>query len=190
MHTKGKASPVSAVNALQRLKAEIALNRDFREAGEAAFLAMVWTWQCLEDLGRIFFPRYGITDVQFNVLMILWDYRGRALRQHELAEILVVNRASAGGVVARMEKAGWIARAVDEDDSRARRVRLTPAGIAKLEEVRKPYYRLLGRVFRASDGAALQRHIDFLDTIRARIATLRPAGLRRRGSKPATRWSR
>src|SRR5258706_5066876 len=73
MHTKGKASPVSAVNALQRLKAEIALNRDFREAAEAAFLAMLWTWQCLEDLCRIFFPRYVITDVHLDCLMSHWD---------------------------------------------------------------------------------------------------------------------
>ena len=165
MHTKRKGG-----GALGRLKAEIALNRDFRGEGEAAFLAMVWTWQRLEALGRTFFPRLGITDVQFNVLMILWDYRDRQLRQHELAELLVVNRASAGGVVARMERAGWIAREVDEADTRARRVRLTPAGIAKLKEVRVPYYRLLSGIFRDSDGRALRDQIAYLDTVRARIA--------------------
>ena len=166
MHTKGKGG---AAGAVERLKGEIALNRPFRGTAEAAFLAMVWTWQCLEAVGRTFFPRYGITGAQFNALMILWDYRDRALRQHELAELLVVNRASAGGVVARMERAGWIARAVDASDTRARRVRLTPAGIAKLQEVRGPYYRLLSRVFREGDGEALHRHIAFLDTIRSRL---------------------
>ena len=165
MHMKGKGG-----GAAGRLKAEIALNRDFRDEGEAAFLAMVWTWQRLEALGRAFFPRHGITDAQFNVLMILWDYRDRALRQHQLADLLVVNRASAGGVVARMERAGWIVRATDEADARARLVRLTPAGIAKLREVRGPYYRLLARVFRASDGKALGDQMAYLDTVRSRIA--------------------
>ena len=164
MRTKGKGGA-----AIVRLKAEIALNREFRGEGEAAFLAMVWTWQRLEALGRAFFPRHGITDVQFNVLMILWDYRDRALRQHELAELLVVNRASAGGVVARMERARWIARSVDEVDTRARRLRLTPAGIAKLQEVRGPYYRLLSRIFLDSDGKALRDQVAFLDTVRTRI---------------------
>jgi len=166
MHTKGKGARAGAV---ERLKEEIALNRPFRGSAEATFLAMAWTWQCLEAVGRTFFPRYGITGAQFNVLMILWDYRERPLRQHELADLLVVNRASAGAVVARMQRAGWIARAVDASDTRARRVRLTPAGIAKLREVRAPYYRLLARVFRESDGEALDRHIAFLDTIRSRL---------------------
>jgi DNA-binding MarR family transcriptional regulator len=157
------------VGAVRRLQAEIALNRDFRGAGETAFLALVWTFQRLDALGREFFPRFGITDVQFNVLMILWDYRGRELRQHELAEILVVNRASAGGVIARLERAGWIARAVAKGDTRARVVRLTPAGIAKLEEVRPPYYRLLARIFRDSDGPALSHLIDYLDQVRQRL---------------------
>jgi len=176
MHTKRKGGGGKGAGgaALKHLKAEIALNREFRGEGEAAFLAMVWTWQRLESLGRAFFPRHGITDVQFNVLMILWDYRDRALRQHELAELLVVNRASAGSVLARLERAGWISRATDEIDTRARRVRLTPAGVAKLREVREPYYRLLARVFRDDDGRPLRQQIAYFDTIRARIAEALP----------------
>ncbi len=171
MHTKRKARrPGGAETALRRLRSQIALNREFRGAGEAAFLALVWTWQQLEAAGRAFFPRYGITDVQFNVLMILWDYRERPLRQHQLAEILVVNRASAGGVIARVERAGWIERDVDPGDTRARIVRLTRAGIAKLEQVRGPYYRLLGRIFREADGATLTGLIEYLDEIRSRLS--------------------
>ena len=171
MHTKRKAPAATASDtALRRLRSQIALNREFRGGGEAAFLALAWTWQRLEALGRDFFPRYGITDVQFNVLMILWDYRERLLRQHELAELLVVNRASAGGVIARLERAGWISRKVDPGDTRARLVRLTRAGIAKLEEVRGPYYRMLGRVFRDTDGATLDGFIQYLDEIRSRLS--------------------
>jgi len=176
MHTKRKARPAGAADtALRRLKSQIALNREFRGAGEAGFLALVWTWQQLEATGRAFFPRYGITDVQFNLLMILWDYRDRPLRQHELAEILVVNRASAGGVIARVERAGWIEREVDPGDTRARLVRLTRSGIAKLEEVRGPYYRLLSRVFRDADGATLAGFIEYLDEIRSRLSVPSPA---------------
>jgi len=171
MHIKRKApGEAGLATALRRLKSQIALNREFRGAGEAAFLALVWTWQRLDAFGRDFFPRYGITDVQFNVLMILWDYRERPLRQHELAEILVVNRASAGGVIARLERAGWISREVDAGDTRARLVRLTRSGIRKLDEVRGPYYRMLGRIFRDSDGAMLERFIDYLDEVRSRLS--------------------
>jgi DNA-binding MarR family transcriptional regulator len=192
MHTKGKVRGApGAPTALRRLKSQIALNREFRGAGEAAFLALVWTWQRLEAAGREFFPRFGITDVQFNVLMILWDYRERPLRQHELAEILVVNRASAGGVIARLERSGWISRHVDDGDTRARLVRLTRAGIAKVEEVRGPYYRLLARVFRDSDGPAHAAFIDYLDEVRSRLSVPHPEEeVTRRGSSPRARSSR
>ena len=171
VHTKSKdASTGPDVTAYRKLRREIALNREFRGPGEAAFLAFARTWQELENTGREFFPAFGITDVQFNVLMILWDYRRRPLRQHELADLLVVNRASAGGVLARLERARWISREVDRSDTRARIVRLTPSGIAKLKEVREPYYRVLGRIFRDEDGSARDRFVEYLDEIRARLS--------------------
>ena len=50
-------------------------------------------------------------------------------------------------------------------------MQLTPTGIAKLEEVRVPYYRLLGRIFRNRDGVALDRFVEYLDKIRSRLST-------------------
>jgi DNA-binding MarR family transcriptional regulator len=81
-----------------------------------------------------------------------------------------VNRASAGGVIAAVERAGWIERQVDPGDTRARLVRLTRAGIAKLEEVKGPYYKLLSRVFRDGDGTALTDFIGYLDEVRSRLS--------------------
>ena len=176
MNTKGKAATTGRRNETvyrKKLKQEIALNREFRGTGEVAFLAFVRTWQRLENLGREFFLAFGITDAQFNALMILWDYRHRPLRQHELAELLLVNRASAGGVLTRLERAGWISRKVDPNDTRARIVQLTRRGVAKLEQVRTPYYQLLGRIFRKNDGAALDRFVEYLDKIRSRLSTAR-----------------
>lgn len=166
------ARPTQVTAAVSRLKAEIALNRDFTGLNEAAFLSLVWTWQRIDAMGRLIFPRFGITDAQFNVLMILWDYRGRTLRQHELADILVVNRPSMGGVLERMERGGWIVRATDPEDRRAQHVALSDAGIAKLNEVRGPYYRMLNQIFLDSDSGELPTLILFFDTVRARIAAI------------------
>lgn len=152
--------------ALSRLVGEISLNREFTGLHEAAFLSMVWTWQRLEQAGRAFFPRFAITETQFNVLMILADYGERAFRQHELAEILVVNRASAGSVIERMERNGWLERSPDPADRRAMLVSLSRAGKAKLEEVRAPYYRLLGELFKQEDESDLRAMIVFCDRLR------------------------
>ena len=160
--------------ALARLKQEIALNRDFAGEGEALFLSLVWTWYCIERTGRRFFASFGITDAQFNALMILWDYRAGPLKQHELAELLVVNRASVGAVIDRLQRSGWVRREVDEGDRRAFRVHLTDAGIAKLKEVRGPYYKLLSAALGDTDRATLATVLRFNDAFRSRLGSLAP----------------
>ena len=157
-------------SALTTLAREISLNRSFASLKEAALLSLVWTYQRLEQAGRAFSPRFGITEAQFNVLMILGDYRGRSFRQHELAEILVVNRASAGSVLERMERNGWIARAPDPEDRRAMRISMTRAGSTKLEEVRGPYYRLMSRIFKQEDERDLRNLVLFCDRLRRGLA--------------------
>jgi len=184
LSTSSSPTPVRA--ALARLKSEIALNREFTGLHEAAFLSLVWTWDRLERMGRLFFAEYGITDAQFNALMILWDYRDRTLRQHELAELLVVNRASMGGVLERMERNGWIVRTVDPDDRRAQQVTLTGSGIAKLKEIRAPYYRLLSQIFRETRPDELYGPILFFDRLRSRVADVERSRLIHR-SKTAKR---
>jgi DNA-binding MarR family transcriptional regulator len=173
-HTIFRATPLAQPNpldtALTNLAGEISLNRPFASLKEAALLSLVWTYERLEQAGRAFFPRFGITEAQFNVLMILDDYRGRTFRQHELAEILVVNRASAGSVLERMERSGWIARAPDPEDRRAMRISMTRAGSAKLEEVRGPYYRLMSRIFKHEDERELRNLVFFCDRLRRGLA--------------------
>jgi DNA-binding MarR family transcriptional regulator len=161
-------------DAVDRLVEEICLNRPFAGLAEASFLSLVWTWQMLEESGRSFFPRFGITGAQFNVLMILSDFHGRAFRQHELAEILVVNRASIGSVLERMERDGWVERTPDPADKRAMLVTLTTAGEAKLAEVRAPYYQLMAEIFREEDEDDLRAMILFCDRLRAGIGRLAP----------------
>lgn len=154
---------------LTRLAREISLNREFTGVHEAALLSIAWTWQRLEQVGREFFARFDLTESQFNVLMILADYRGRSFRQHELADILVVNRASAGNVLERMERKGLIARTPDPEDRRAMRIALAPAGKAKLGEVKRPYYRLMGELLGHEDERTLRQVIGFCDRVRRAV---------------------
>jgi DNA-binding MarR family transcriptional regulator len=162
-------STVRADPGLARLAREISLNRPFAGLQEATLLAFAWTWERLEQVGRDFFPRFGITEAQFNVLMILADYPDRRFRQHELASILVVNRASAGNVLERMERKGLIERREDPEDRRAVRVALSRAGREKLEEVKGPYYRLLKRLLAHEDERSLRQVIGFCERLRGAI---------------------
>jgi len=65
----------------------------------------------------------GLTRAQWLVLTRL--YRRPGASQSELAEMLEIDRASAGRMIDRMEKSGWIERRADGLDRRIWRLHLT-----------------------------------------------------------------
>jgi MarR family transcriptional regulator for hemolysin len=65
----------------------------------------------------------GLTRAQWLVLTRL--YRRPGASQTELADMLEIDRASAGRIVDRMEKGGWVERRPDKGDRRINRLHLT-----------------------------------------------------------------
>src|SRR5260370_29954232 len=65
----------------------------------------------------------GLTRGQWLVLTRL--YRRPGASQTELADMLEVDRASAGRMIDRMEKGGSVERRADADDRRINRLHLT-----------------------------------------------------------------
>lgn len=65
----------------------------------------------------------GLTRAQWLVLTRL--YRRPGASQTELASMLEIDRASAGRMVDRMERAGWVERRADQVDRRINRLFLT-----------------------------------------------------------------
>jgi DNA-binding MarR family transcriptional regulator len=68
--------------------------------------------------------KLGLTRAQWLVLTRL--YRRPGASQTELAEMLEIDRASAGRMIDRMERAGWVQRRADGADRRINRLHLTP----------------------------------------------------------------
>ncbi len=66
----------------------------------------------------------GLTRAQWLVLSRL--YRRPGASQTELADMLEVDRASAGRMIDRMEKGHWVERRGDAGDRRVKRLYLTP----------------------------------------------------------------
>ena len=65
----------------------------------------------------------GLTRGQWLVLTRL--YRRPGASQTELADMLEIDRASAGRMIDRMEKNGWLERRPDAEDRRINRLHLT-----------------------------------------------------------------
>ena len=68
--------------------------------------------------------RLGITRGQWLVLTRL--HRRPGASHSELAEMMEVEKATAGRMIDRMEKGGWVERRADPIDRRVKRLHLTP----------------------------------------------------------------
>ncbi len=80
--------------------------------------------------------RLGITRGQWLVLTRL--HRKPGLSQTELAELMEVEKATAGRMIDRLVANGWVERRVQHDDRRVKRVYLTP----EAERVHKRIWRV------------------------------------------------
>jgi DNA-binding MarR family transcriptional regulator len=69
---------------------------------------------------------YELTAPQWATMMRLLERDGRP--QKELGDCQSMDKATVGGIIARLEAKSLIAREVDPDDGRANRVTLTAAG--------------------------------------------------------------
>jgi DNA-binding MarR family transcriptional regulator len=78
---------------------------------------------------------HGVTRSQWWVLSNLSRHDG--MMQTELAAMLDVGKVTVGGLVERMEQAGWVERRPDAADRRAKRVHLTAKAHRLLAEIRQ-----------------------------------------------------
>jgi len=70
--------------------------------------------------------KIGFTRTQWMALRRVGDQPG--VNQSELAELLEVEKATAGRVIDKLENFGWLERRLDEADRRVKRVYLTELG--------------------------------------------------------------
>jgi len=88
----------------------------------------------LHELSRIIsvhfdraMAQHHLTHSQWWALMHIFQHEGAT--QSELAGIMQLGRASAGGVIERLEAKGWVERRPDPEDNRVRRVYLRDAAV-------------------------------------------------------------
>jgi DNA-binding MarR family transcriptional regulator len=121
------------------LKEELSLTKDFVSTEHEALLNLYYTTNCLKKHAAEFFAPYGLTDVQFNLMMMLKHHGGtEGLSQARLSEMMLVNRANITGLIDRLEKAGFVARTA-ADDRRYNMIKLTPKGRQLLDKADTAY---------------------------------------------------
>lgn len=84
----------------------------------------------LERLAR----EAGLTASQWSALGVLYHFPG--CTNSDLEAILLIERPSVTSLIQGMEKKGWVLRAADAQDGRAKRIYLTESGKALAEQTR------------------------------------------------------
>ena len=78
---------------------------------------------------------YNITRSQWWALANLSRHNGKGMMQTELASVMDVGKVTLGGLIDRLEAAGYVVREADPVDRRAKRVKMTPAGEKLLKKM-------------------------------------------------------
>jgi DNA-binding MarR family transcriptional regulator len=129
------------------LQNEIGFNKPVKHKGHETLLNIYVTATLLiKETQRLLRP-FGLTDAQFDVLMMLGTQsENGTLNQTELSSVLLVNRSNITGLIDRMEQAGWVRRLSDSDDRRVNLIGMTEKGKALLEEAKTVYIRRVDEI--------------------------------------------
>ncbi len=154
------------------LQHELDLKTPFESYAREAVLSIYYTGSVLKKRSDEFFRRFNLTDVQFNVLMLL-KYQSepnRGLSQSQISRMMLVNRANITTLIDRMEKSQLALREPDHNDRRYNIIILSNHGRKLLEKVEPLYQKEIDAVTSLSEPEQ-KKLISLLEKLRANMTT-------------------
>lgn len=152
-----------------KLQDELELKRPISDANHEALLNVIQTASMLQKLSDRFFSRFGVTDAQFNMLMILKDSSEEGLSQQELSQRLIVTKSNVVGLVDRLERAGYLKREAHSTDRRFNRIVLTAEGRDLVDRVEKVYFEEVDQMMNVLSEGQKEALISAMNQIREYI---------------------
>lgn len=116
--------------------------------------------------------RIGLTRAQWQVLNLL--HRRPGASQTELAEMLEVERATAGRMIDRLEKKSWVERRADATDRRINRLFLTADAMAIQSEMRRIGENLLDDAMVGLTDDERDVLADMMERVKTQLQTMAP----------------
>jgi DNA-binding MarR family transcriptional regulator len=153
-----------------KLQRELKLKQPLASVNHEALLSLVRTSALMQKLSDRFFSRFGLTDVQFNILMILKEHGSAGLSQQELSEHLIVTKSNVVGLIDRLERGGYVKRMAHPSDRRFNQIVLTPSG-GKLElKIEELYFAEVDRMMNSLTTSQKKAVIQAMERIREYIS--------------------
>jgi DNA-binding MarR family transcriptional regulator len=154
------------------LECELGLRKPVVLLGHKALLNLYYTASRLRKKAGEFFQPLGMTDVQFNLMMLLKHQSGLegGLSQARISKMMLVNRANITTLIDRMEKAGLVARTSEPSDRRFNIIKLTIRGKKQLNRVEPLYIKEVIKTMAALKEKEQKIMITMLEKIRNNVS--------------------
>jgi DNA-binding MarR family transcriptional regulator len=151
---------------------ELGLKKPVKLLAHEALLSTYFTASCLRKKAGHFLQPFGLTDVQFNLMMLLQHQSGPegGLAQSQLSDMMLVNRANITSLIDRMEKAGLVARTSSPSDRRSNIIVLTSYGKNLLSQIEPLYAKEVKRIMDVLLEDNQKQLIKMLEKIRSNIS--------------------
>ena len=154
-----------------KLQRELNLKQPLASVNHEALLSLVRTSALMQKLSDRFFSRFGLTDVQFNILMILKDHGGGGLSQQELSEHLIVTKSNVVGLIDRLERSGYVSRMAHPSDRRFNQIVLTPKGVKLQQKIEELYFAEVDKMMNTLSDSQKKALIQAMEEIRHYIGS-------------------
>jgi len=166
------------------LKEELGLKRGYVVPAHEALLNIYYTASMMKKRADDFFGRYGLTDVQFNLMSLLHYESGPprlagresgeagkegGLSQAQISDMMLVNRANITSLVDRMEKGGLVVRTARSNDRRFNIIKLTTKGEKLFTKVEPHYIKQVRKVMSSLNAAEMKLLTETLEKIRNKL---------------------
>ncbi len=140
-------------------------------------------WYGLNQAFRQRIAHLSITPDQFSILRWLSEGDPQGLTQRALSDLMASDPNTITSTLARMEKAGLIARQPHEQDRRARRVKLQTAGRRAFGQGRQIAMELQEQVLAALPAGRREKFLEDLEAIATACADPSGGSAKKDGAK-------
>ena len=149
------------------LQKELGLKNPILNQAHETVLGIVYTASLLNKQGSRLLRKFGLTEAQFNILMLLRHQsdNGR-MNQTVLGDMLLVNRSNVTGLVDRLERDGLVRRVDDPEDRRVNLVEMTEAGRERLAIAKVDYFARVEQVLAGLSVEQRKALVELLDSVR------------------------
>lgn len=154
------------------LDRELCLKKPFTLLAHEALLNIYFSASCLKKKAGEFLRPFGLTDVQFNLMMLLkyQTDKDKGLSQARLSSMMLVNRANITSLIDRMEKSSLVVRTSAPSDRRTNIVKLTERGMGLLDKIEPLYIKEVKSIMAVLTQDDQKTVIKMLEKIRGNIS--------------------